>query len=387
MASSVLLTDLYELTMLQAYFSRADERPTRYSSSSCASPAAVTAISCSPPDSSRSSTSCRIFASRRRSRLARIESGRFTPAFLESLADSALHRRRRRDARGHRVLRRRADPAHRRAVARGAARREPGDEPPPLPDRGRKQGRALGARRARPPAGRFRPPARARRRSGAAVGARELSRRFRRNRDGRSRPRSSAFRCSARWPTPTCRRTPTKRRPSIASRGRIPKTPMLLIDTYDTERAAQQVVALASRLADGGASRSRGCASTAAISAITRGACAPFSTPAALPRITIFASGNLDEHRLRRPGRAGRADRRLRHRHADEHVGRCALPRLRVQAAGIRRVDRGASVPRARRHGRGASRSGVTLPPTVRSGETRCVSPTRPAVGRRCSPR
>ncbi len=138
---------------------------------------------------------------------------------------SLLYRRRRRTARRHGVLRRRADPAHRRAVARGAAGREPGDEPRPLPDRRREQGRAVGAGCARPSAGRFRPAPRARRGSGAPVGARELSRRVYRDRDGGSRPRvrHSAVRHDGPFVCASARRR--ERRRSIFSRARIPKTP------------------------------------------------------------------------------------------------------------------------------------------------------------------
>ena len=78
-----------------------------------------------------------------------------------------------------------------------------------------------------------------------------------------------------------------------------PDNAVLLIDTYDTERAAHKVVELAREARAPTASRSRACASTAATSASTRGACARSSTRPACRGVTIFASGNLDEYRLR----------------------------------------------------------------------------------------
>ncbi len=77
-----------------------------------------------------------------------------------------------------------------------------------------------------------------------------------------------------------------------------PDNAMLLIDTYDTERAAERVVALAGRLAARGIS-----VKGVRIDSGNLGAHAArvraILDAAGLASVTIFASGNLDEYRLR----------------------------------------------------------------------------------------
>ncbi len=114
----------------------------------------------------------------------------------------------------------------------------------------------------------------------------------------------SASRCSARWRTPTCRRMPTRRARSRRSCARARATRRLLIDTYDTERAAHRVVALARRLAARGLAV-QGVRIDSGDLGDARRARARDPRRRRLPGITIFASGNLDEYRLRDLVRAG----------------------------------------------------------------------------------
>ena len=73
-----------------------------------------------------------------------------------------------------------------------------------------------------------------------------------------------------------------------------PANVVLLIDTYDTERAARKVVLLAPD-SQVKASACAACAWTAATWRRMRARCAPSSTRGGLRDATIFASGNLDE--------------------------------------------------------------------------------------------
>jgi len=77
-----------------------------------------------------------------------------------------------------------------------------------------------------------------------------------------------------------------------------PRNAVLLIDTYDTERAAHKVVALARRLGTEGLAIQGvriDSGDLAALAAKVR----TILDEGGFPRITIFASGNLDEYRLR----------------------------------------------------------------------------------------
>lgn len=76
-----------------------------------------------------------------------------------------------------------------------------------------------------------------------------------------------------------------------------PQNAVLLIDTYDTERAAKKVVALARRLAAEGLSI-RGVRIDSGDLAEHARRVRAILDAAGRPAITIFASGNLDEHRL-----------------------------------------------------------------------------------------
>jgi nicotinate phosphoribosyltransferase len=77
-----------------------------------------------------------------------------------------------------------------------------------------------------------------------------------------------------------------------------PANAMLLIDTYDTERAAHKVVALAKRLADDDISIKGVRLDSGDLGEHARRVRAILDA-AGLTKITIFASGNLDEYRLR----------------------------------------------------------------------------------------
>jgi nicotinate phosphoribosyltransferase len=83
-----------------------------------------------------------------------------------------------------------------------------------------------------------------------------------------------------------------------------PHNAVLLIDTYDTERAAHTVVALARRLAREGLAVQGVRIDSGDLAALALRVRAILDA-GGFPRITIFASGNLDEHRLRDLVRAG----------------------------------------------------------------------------------
>ena len=248
----------------------------------------------------------------------------------------SLHRRRRRHAGGHGLLRRRADPAHQRAAARGPARREPRDEPRALRDAGRVQGCALGAGRARTAARRLRAAPRARRRGRPAVGARELPRRVCRNGDRRS---GTAVRC-ARLRHDGALVRPGARRRS----GRVRE---LRAGAPGERRAADRHVRHRTGRAQGRRSvrearrRRRAHLRRAHRQRRPRRACAARARDSRCRRPA--RDHDLRERQSRRVSvararAAAGADRRLRGRHADEHLGRRALPRLRLQAGGIRRT-------------------------------------------------
>jgi len=76
-----------------------------------------------------------------------------------------------------------------------------------------------------------------------------------------------------------------------------PENAVLLIDTYDTERAAHKVVALASRLRDAGIAL-KGVRIDSGDLGEHAGRVRAILDAGGFPGITIFASGNLDEHRL-----------------------------------------------------------------------------------------
>ena len=115
-----------------------------------------------------------------------------------------------------------------------------------------------------------------------------------------------------------------------------PDNLVLLLDTYDTEAAARKVVALAPRLKAAGIAI-RGVrldsGDLVALSRSVRG----ILDAGGLADVTIFASGGLDEDAIAEfvPGTG--AHRRLRRRHhLDDLLGRAGA-RLRLQASGIRR--------------------------------------------------
>jgi len=98
---------------------------------------------------------------------------------------------------------------------------------------------------------------------------------------------------------------------------------MLLIDTYDTVAAARKVAALAPQLAARGI-RIRGVRlDSGDLDALSREV-RRILDAAGLRDIAIFASGNLDEHRVRRWSRPA-PDRKLRRRHQPHHQQRRAV--------------------------------------------------------------
>ena len=78
-----------------------------------------------------------------------------------------------------------------------------------------------------------------------------------------------------------------------------PDNAVLLIDTYDTERAAHKVVALAPQLARRRASRIKGVRIDSGDLGEHARRVRAILDDGGLPGVTIFASGNLDEYRLR----------------------------------------------------------------------------------------
>ncbi len=116
----------------------------------------------------------------------------------------------------------------------------------------------------------------------------------------------------------------------------LPDNVILSIDTYDTEAAAEKVVALAPKLARDGI-KIKGVRLDSGDLADHAFKVRRILDDGGLRDATIFASGSVDEYVVGSLTRAQRAHRRLRHRHAYGYFGRCALPGLRVQTGGIRR--------------------------------------------------
>jgi len=114
-----------------------------------------------------------------------------------------------------------------------------------------------------------------------------------------------------------------------------PENAMLLIDTYDTERAAHKVVELSAKLRADGLAIKGVRIDSGDLREHARRVRGIFDA-AGLGGITIFASGNLDEYRLRDLVTQRAPSRRVRRRHTNEHIGRCAVSRLRLQAGGVR---------------------------------------------------
>ncbi len=129
-----------------------------------------------------------------------------------------------RHSRGHGVLRQRAHHPRRGAAAGGSAGGNADHEHPAFPDHDRQQGRARGLAGARQAAGGLRLAPRPRRRGRPLCSARHLSRRDV-GHGHRARGHSgTACRSSAPWRTPSFRPTTARCRRSRTSRAAIPTT-------------------------------------------------------------------------------------------------------------------------------------------------------------------
>ncbi|WP_236719840.1 nicotinate phosphoribosyltransferase [Stutzerimonas balearica] len=117
----------------------------------------------------------------------------------------------------------------------------------------------------------------------------------------------------------------------------LPQSVVLLIDTYDTEAGAARVVELAPQLAARGLAVHGVRLDSGDLGAHARRVRAILDA-GGLGRVTLFASGSVDEYLIRGPAGPGGADRRLWRRYAAGYVQRCAGARLRLQIAGIRRT-------------------------------------------------
>ena len=227
---------------------------------------------------------------------------------------AALHRRRPCRPGGDALLRQRADPGGHGAAYRGPIRRDAAHQRPPFPDADRLQGGAHGARRARPLLIDFG----LRRAHGAEAGLLAARAAYLAGFAGTatSWPSScSASRSPAPWRIPSSRLFDDEARPS-SLRARSHRTSVtLLLDTYDTQAAARQVVALAPRLQ---ATRHRLRAvrlDSGDLAGLSRAVRAHPRRGRARRRWRIFASGGLDEDALAAFVARRRADRRLRRRH------------------------------------------------------------------------
>ena len=281
-ATSVLLTDLYQLTMLQAYLRRAAWTDTAVFEFFVRKLPPGTQFSAWRRGSSRSLEFLeQLHFTRGRAGLAGIDTGRFSPDFLASLEslrftgdvhampegtvffpDEPILRVTAPLPQAQLVETRLINLLHFQTLVASKAARwvlvAPGKL---LVDFGLR--RAHGAE------------------AGPAGGARQLYRRAS-PAPRRCWPASgSAFRCSAPWRIPSSRRTTTRRWPSSTSPIAQPDNVVLLIDTYDTEAAAHKVVALAPKLTQRRHPHQGRCASTAAISPSMRAGCGASSTRAA----------------------------------------------------------------------------------------------------------
>ena len=141
----------------------------------------------------------------------------------------------------------------------------------------------------------------------------------------------------------------------------FPANAMLLIDTYDTVEGARRVAELAPRLAQRGIRIKGVRLDSGDLDALSR-AVRRVLNEAGLHDAVIFASGNLDEQRVHALVAARRADHELRRRHQPHHQQRCALSRRRLQAPGVRR----AGAPQALLGQGDLARPQAGVPPTRR---------------------
>lgn len=161
-----------------------------------------------------------------------------------------------------------------------------------------------------------------------------------------------------------------------------PRAPTLLIDTYDTERAAARVVDLERRLAAEGLHIGGVRIDSADLLAHAR-AVRDLLDAGGCTDATIFASGDLDEQRIAQLLHA--AHRWTASGSAPRWTLLPMRPRWTPSTRSSRtRGWRDASAPKARPLGPAPSRCGASSRPTARCGATACSSPTSRARARRC---
>ena len=116
-----------------------------------------------------------------------------------------------------------------------------------------------------------------------------------------------------------------------------PDSLTLLIDTYDTEAAARKIVALAPKLKADGITIRNVRLDSGDLIALSKSV-RSILDQGGLKDVGIFVSGGLDEDSVAATDCGRRAHQRLRRWHQPDHVIRRAVARLRLQAGGIRRI-------------------------------------------------
>ena len=259
--------------------------------------------------------------------------------------------------RRHGALRRRAAARDHRPADRGAAARDRGDQLLPPADacsRARPRASVLAAQR--PRARGVRAPAEPRHRRRHEGGARRVPGRVRlhQQRPGRPHVRRAALGddgALVRHGVPAgARRVPAYARA-------FPDSAVLLLDTYDTvgRRARRRSRWRASWRPDGHRLAGVRLDSGDLARAQPRGAA--ILDAGGFPDVRIIVSGGLDEHDVAALLAAGRADRRVRHRHPARRLGRRALARHGLQAGELRRTRPAQGEPGKGDLGRRRSRS------------------------------
>ena len=114
-----------------------------------------------------------------------------------------------------------------------------------------------------------------------------------------------------------------------------PNRPVLLIDTYDTERGAKAVVTLAPRLAAEGVVLGGVRIDSGDLLAHARAVRRSWTMAGCSVSESLQAAGSTNGPS--QPARSWRTDRWICPGNQNQHIGGCPLPRLRLQARRIRR--------------------------------------------------